>query len=63
MENVMKMPIFKGTGTKDPEQFWFVAGAVWIAQRIMNDSIKKAQLVTALQDRALTWYIKYSTAM
>ena len=27
----------------------------------MNDNIKKAQLVTVLQDHALTWYIKYST--
>lgn len=24
-----------------------------------DDNIKKAQLVTTLQDRALTWYIKY----
>lgn len=27
----------------------------------MDDNIKKAQLVTTLQDRELTWYIKYCT--
>ena len=29
MVNAMKMPIFKGLGTKNPEQFWFVADVVW----------------------------------
>jgi len=31
---------------------------VWIVQQITDDNIKKAQLVTVLQDHAL-WYIKY----
>ena len=61
MSNVMKMLIFKGVGSKGPKQFWFVAGVVWTTQQIMDDSIKKEKLVTALQDRALTWYIKYCT--
>lgn len=56
----MKMPIFKGLSTKDPEQFWFVADVVWKSQNITNDDLKKAQLVTTLQDRVLRWYIKYS---
>lgn len=34
--------------------------AVWEAQGVMDDNIKKATLVSALQDRALTWYIKHS---
>ena len=28
-------------------------------QKITNDNIKNAQLVTALQDHVLTWYINY----
>lgn len=32
---------------------------VWKTQQITDDNINKAQLVTALQDRTLTWYIKY----
>ena len=34
--------------------------AVWEAQGVTNDNIKKATLVSMLQDRALTWYIKHS---
>lgn len=33
---------------------------VWEAQGVTNDHIKKETLDSALQDRALTWYIKYS---
>jgi len=34
---------------------------VWKAQDVTDDNIKKAKLVSALQDHALTWYIKYSS--
>lgn len=61
MENTMKLPVFKGVGTEDLEQFWFVADTVWMAQQITNDNMKKAQLVTTLQDRELSWYIKLCT--
>ena len=33
---------------------------VWEAQGVTDEHIKKVTLVSALQDRALTWYIKYS---
>lgn len=46
-------------GSEDLEQFWLVANVVWIAQKITSDNIKKVQLVTTLQDRVLTWYIKF----
>jgi len=34
--------------------------AVWEAQSGVDDNIKKAMLVSAFQDCALTWYIKHS---
>ena len=34
--------------------------AVWEAQGVMDDNIKKEMLVSALQDCTLTWYIKHS---
>ena len=34
--------------------------AVWEAQGVRDDNIKKATLASALQDRTLTWYIKHS---
>ena len=61
MSNTMKFPVFKGLGSEDPDQFWFVAKAMRIAKQIIDDHINKAQLVTTLQDRTLTWYIKYCT--
>ena len=34
--------------------------AVWEAQGVVDDNIKKETLVSALQDHALTWYVKNS---
>lgn len=34
MENTMKIHVFKGVGTEDPKQFWFVVDTVWKAQWI-----------------------------
>jgi len=38
----------------------FVVNAVWEAQGVIDYHMKKATLVSTLQDHALTWYIKYS---
>ena len=56
----MKFPVFKGLGNEDLDHFWFVIRAIWEEQGVTDDNIKKATLVSALQDRALTWYIKHS---
>jgi len=60
MASAIKLPVFKGVGNEDPDQFWFVIKVVWEAQGVTNDNIKKAMLVSALLDCALTWYIKLS---
>jgi len=60
MVNAIKLPVFKGVGSEDLEQFWFVVRAVWEAHGVTDDNIKKVTLVSALQDCALTWYIKHS---
>lgn len=60
MASAIKRPVFKGVGNEDPDQFWFVVRAVWEAQGVMDDNIKKATLVSVLHDRTLTWYIKHS---
>lgn len=58
--STIKLPVFRRVGNEDPNQFWFVLRAVWEAHEVTDDNIKKATLVSALQDRALTWYIKHS---
>ena len=60
MSSAIKFPVLKGVGNEDPDQFWFVIKAVWEAQGVTDDNIKKATFVSALQDRVLTWYIKNS---
>jgi len=60
MASTIKFPVFKGLGNEDLDQFWFVVRAVWEVQGVMDDNIKKVTLVSALQDCALTWYIKHS---
>lgn len=60
MVSVIKLPICKGVGNQDLDQFWFVLRAVCEAHGVMDDNIKKATLVSVLQDHPLTWYIKHS---
>lgn len=52
--------MFKGVGNEDPNQFLFMIRAIWEAQGVTKDNIKKVTLVRTLQDRTLTWYIKHS---
>jgi len=59
MENTMKLPLFKGLGNEDSDQFWFILRDVWESQGVTDDHIKKATPVSALQDFTLTWYINY----
>ena len=60
MASVIKLQVFRGVGNEDPDQLWFMVRAIWEAQDVTNDNIKKVTLVSALQDHALTWYIKHS---
>ena len=32
----IKLPIFKGMGSEDPKQFWFLCEAVWNAKKITD---------------------------
>ena len=60
MVSVIKLPVFRGVGSEDPDQFWFIVRAVWEAHEVTDLNIKKATLVSAFQDHTLTWYIKHS---
>jgi len=59
--SAIQLPVFKGAGSEDPEQFWFVVTIVWEVHGVTDNNIKKDTLVSTLQDQALTWYIKYSS--
>ena len=53
----MKLPIFHGNDTDDPEQYWFLCKVVWTARQINDDNVKKVQLATTLHSRVLDWYM------
>ena len=40
MHDDIKLPVFKGTGSEDPEQFWFLCEVVWTAKTIMDHDTK-----------------------
>ena len=57
----IKLPVFKGTGSEDLEHFWFLYKAVWTAKNITDQNTRRAQLITYFRDRALTWFMKFSS--
>ena len=62
MGDDIKLPIFRGTGAEDPDQHFFICEEVWNIKQVQNDDINKAQLTTTFRDRALTWFMKFSTS-
>jgi hypothetical protein len=58
MADEMRIPIFRGDGSEDPDQHWFLCEAVWNIKSITDEVIKRTQFITMLRDRALRWYMK-----
>jgi hypothetical protein len=59
MADEMGLPTFRGDGSEDPDQHWFLCEAVWSIKNITDDALKRAQFSTTLRDRALSWYMKF----
>ena len=55
----VKLTLFHGNGTEDPEQYWFLCEVVWTVRQAANNDVKKGQLATTLRGRALDWYMKF----
>jgi hypothetical protein len=62
MEYEMRLPIFRGDGSEDPNQHSFLCEALWSIKQVTNEAVKRAQFSTTLRDRALSWYMKFVTA-
>ena len=63
MGDDIKLPIFQGTGIEDTDQHFFLCEVVSNIKQVQNNDTKKAQLATTFRDKALTWFIKFSTSM
>jgi hypothetical protein len=58
MADEMRLPIFRGDGSEDPYQHWFMCEAIWNIKSIIDEAIKRTQFITTLRDRTLSWYMK-----
>ena len=58
-DDEVKLHLFHGNGTEDPEQYWFLCEAVWTVRQTVDDDVKKGQLATTLQGHALDWFVKF----
>jgi hypothetical protein len=59
MEDEMRLPTFRGDGSEDPDQHWFLCEALWSIKNITNETIKRDQFSTTLRDCTLIWYMKF----
>ena len=55
----MKLPLFHGNETNDPEQYWFLCEAVWTVRQTIDDDVKKGMLATTLRGYRLDWFMKF----
>jgi hypothetical protein len=58
MEDKMRLPIFRGDGSEDLDQHWFLCEAVWSIKNITDEAVKRNQFSTTLRDHTLSWYMK-----
>jgi hypothetical protein len=58
MVDEMRLPIFRGDESEDPDQHWFLCEAVWKIKNITNEVVKRNQFITTLRDRVLSWNMK-----
>ena len=59
MVDEMRLPIFRGDGSEDPDKHWFLCEAVCIKQ-VTDEAVKRNHFSNTLRDRALNWYMKFS---
>ena len=55
----VKFPLFHGNEAEDPEHNWFLWKIVLSVKQVLDEDIKKGQLVKKFQGRTLEWYMKF----
>jgi hypothetical protein len=61
MVDEMRLPVFRGDGSEDPDQHWFLCEVVWKIKQVTDEVVKRDQFSTTLRDNALSWYMKFSS--
>jgi hypothetical protein len=58
MADEMRLPIFRGEGSEDLDQHWFLCESVCNIKNFIDEAVKRTQVNTTLRDHALSWYMK-----
>jgi hypothetical protein len=58
MVDEMRLPIFRGDISEDPNQHWFLCEVIWNIKNVTNEAVKRTQFSTTLIDCAMSWYMK-----
>jgi hypothetical protein len=53
MADEMRLPIFRGDGSEDPDQHRFLCEVVWNIKNVTDEAVKRTQFSIAL-----SWYMK-----
>jgi hypothetical protein len=61
VDPTLRMLVFHGAGTEDPEQHLFICETIWTVKNVQDDDVNIVQLEMTFRDRALLWYMKYQT--
>jgi hypothetical protein len=59
MADEMRLPIFRGDGSEDLDQHWFLYEAIWSIKKFNDKVVQRAQFSTTLRDRTLSWYMNF----
>jgi hypothetical protein len=59
VDPTLRMPLFQGVGSEDPEQHLFICDTIWTVKNVQDDDVKIVQLEMTFRDHALLWYMKY----
>jgi hypothetical protein len=46
MADEMRLPIFRGDGSEDPNQHWFLCEDVWIIKQVTDEVVKRTHFST-----------------
>jgi hypothetical protein len=59
MVDEVRLPTFRGDGSKDMDQHCFLCEAIWSIKNVICEAVKRAQFSTTLRDCTLRWYMKF----
>jgi hypothetical protein len=61
MEDEMRLPIFRGDGSEDLDQHWFLCEVVWSIKQVNDEAVKRDQFSTTFQETQVRVTMHYKT--